>query len=372
MAGKRRRRSWGTVKRLPSGRWRPEYTGPDGIVYCSSDHGKPATYSAKIDAEQWLGSIRRTIDLETWRPPSAEQARGLTLRAYAETWLSHRDLKPRTRALYEDLLRLHINPTLGDQKLSQVSPAAVRAWYSALKTGPTRKAHAYALLHAIYATAITDEVVESNPCRISGAMSTKRKRDVVLLTGDELHAVAGEMPANLRAAVLLLGWCGLRSGEMKELRRKDVARDGSVIRVERAVTYRSGATVVGSTKGKAGRTVAVPPHIRPALLEHLEKHVSPNRDALLFTGTGEYGHITDWDFRKPFKKAAKAIGKPELRIHDLRHVGAVLAAQAGATTAELMLRIGHTTPAMAMRYQSVAAGRDAEIAAEMSKRRGGS
>ena len=53
------------------------------------------------------------------------------------------------------------------------------------------------------------------------------------------------------------------------------------------------------------------------------------------------------------------------RFHDLRHTGAVLAAlaaQSGATLAELMHRLGHTTPAAAMRYQHAAAERDREIA----------
>jgi hypothetical protein len=45
----------------------------------------------------------------------------------------------------------------------------------------------------------------------------------------------------------------------------------------------------------------------------------------------------------------------------------VLAAQSGATTAELMHRLGHTTPEMALRYQHVAEGRDAEIAERLSK-----
>jgi len=47
-------------------------------------------------------------------------------------------------------------------------------------------------------------------------------------------------------------------------------------------------------------------------------------------------------------------------------VGAVLAAQSGATLKELMARMGHTSPAMSMRYQHVAAGRDVQIAAAMS------
>ncbi len=77
-------------------------------------------------------------------------------------------------------------------------------------------------------------------------------------------------------------------------------------------------------------------------------------------------------------KARIAAGRPDLRVHDLRHTGAVLAAQSGATLAELMARIGHSTPQAAMRYQHAAQGRDAVIAARMSeevekwaKRRGG-
>ena len=50
----------------------------------------------------------------------------------------------------------------------------------------------------------------------------------------------------------------------------------------------------------------------------------------------------------------------------LRHTGAVLAAQTGATLAELMGRLGHTTPGAALRYQHAAHGRDAEIARRLS------
>ena len=50
----------------------------------------------------------------------------------------------------------------------------------------------------------------------------------------------------------------------------------------------------------------------------------------------------------------------------LRHTGAVLAAQTGAPLAELMGRLGHSTPGAAMRYQHAAADRDAEIARRLS------
>ena len=45
---------------------------------------------------------------------------------------------------------------------------------------------------------------------------------------------------------------------------------------------------------------------------------------------------------------------------------AVLAASTGATLAELMARLGHTTPGAALRYQHAAQGRDRVIAAALS------
>jgi hypothetical protein len=44
-----------------------------------------------------------------------------------------------------------------------------------------------------------------------------------------------------------------------------------------------------------------------------------------------------------------------------------LAAQTGATLAELMNRLGHSTPGMAIRYQHVAQDRDTEIARRLSE-----
>jgi site-specific recombinase XerD len=55
-------------------------------------------------------------------------------------------------------------------------------------------------------------------------------------------------------------------------------------------------------------------------------------------------------------------GRQDLRWHDLRHSDAVLAAATGASPAELMARLGHSTAKAALIYQHVARGRDREIA----------
>ncbi len=357
----RARRGFGRIRKERSGRFSAAYIGPDANL-----HRAPRTFAVREDAEGWLAGERRKVDLGTWG--AVERSDGITVGQYADRWLTQRKLRDRTRALYRSHLDRLILPDLGDIKLVKLTPADVREWHSDLGTDtPTRNAHAYSLLHAICATAVQDELLDANPCRIPKASQVKRRHQVDVLTIAELDKLATKMPKPWRMSVTLAAWCGLRWGETSELRRKDIESDCSALHVRRAVTYRAGAIHVGEPKTSAGiRTVSVPPHIRPALKKHLTEHVGKDDESLLFTGK-DGANVRHYEYQYPWEKARSAIGRPNFRVHDLRHVGAVLAAQSGATTAELMHRLGHTTPAMALRYQHVAEGRDAEIAERLSK-----
>jgi hypothetical protein len=78
--------------------------------------------------------------------------------------------------------------------------------------------------------------------------------------------------------------------------------------------------------------------------EHLTHHAQEGRDGLLFPAANG-GHLAPSTPYKSFYRARHAAGRPDLRWHDLRHSGAVLAAQTGATLAELTARLGHSTQA---------------------------
>jgi integrase len=359
---RKRRRAFGRLRRLPSGRFQAAYIGPDHKL-----HKAPHPFPSDIAAESWLAVERRKIDLGTWG--AVERSGGITVRDYADQWLDQRQLRSRTRLLYRSMLDRLILPDLGDAKMAALTPTMIRQWHTGLGGDhPTRNAHAYALLHAICATAVQDEVLDANPCRIRAAMQTKRRRDIDILTPTQVDKLAAKMPPQLRASVTLAAWCGLRWGETSELRRGDLSADCAVLRIRRAVTYRGGRFDVGPPKTTAGiRDVVVPPHIRPKIKAHLKTHVGPTPGSLLFPDDDGTSHLRPHAYRVHWIKARESIGKPHFRIHDLRHVGAVLAAQAGATTAELMLRLGHATPAMSLVYQHVGEGRDAEIAERLSK-----
>ena len=92
-----------------------------------------------------------------------------TLAPYSERWLTERTLEDRTRELYQGLLDRHIVPTFGATPIAEIRPSTVRSWNAALaRRYPTTAAKAYRLLRTILATAVTDDVLTANPCRVDG------------------------------------------------------------------------------------------------------------------------------------------------------------------------------------------------------------
>lgn len=357
----RTKRTFGEIDKRASGRFRARYTGPDG-----QRHSAPHTFDTRADAEAWLTLRRSEIIRQDWTPASTART---TFGAYAETWLADRPLKPTTRQHYRSLLEHQILPTFATVPLKAISPAMVRKWHSGLPADrPTLRAHAYGLLRAVLQTALHDGEISANPVHIRGAGNAKRVKKIEPASLVELEALVAAMPDRYKVMTLLAAWCGLRFGELTELRRRDVDVKAGVIKVRRAVTRVEGEYVVGTPKSDAGiRDVAIPPHLLPAVKAHLADNITGGRDGLLFPAAGDpTKHLAPASLYRVFYRAREAAGRPDLRWHDLRHTGAVLAAQTGATLAELMGRLGHSTPQAALRYQHVAGGRDAQIAAALS------
>jgi hypothetical protein len=159
------------------------------------------------------------------------------------------------------------------------------------------------------------------------------------------------------------GYGGLRWGELVGLRRHRVDLSAGTVQVAEQVTEVNGEFRRGAPKSEAGlRSVALPRFVVKALKEHLATWAEPGAAGLVFPAA-EGGWMRRSNFRRRvWLPTTKAVGVEGLRFHDLRHSAATLAAAAGATTKELMARIGHSTHEAAIRYQHVMDGRDAAIA----------
>jgi integrase len=331
------------------------------------------TFETKRAAEGWLAQER--VNFETGRAQPAVLATRTTLGDYADEWIKTRrsarggPLRPSTARTYRVYLDKHVRPVLGNVALPEVTRDVIRAWYAGLSDDhPTVKARTYAFVKSVCATAVEDGLMPAQPCAIRGGSTVKAKTKVAVATPAQVRALADAMPEHLRVSILLGAWCQVRSGEALELRRRDV--QGSTLRVERAVTFTPGEAHVGPPKTDAGeRSVSIPPHIADDVAAHLDAWVGGDQDALLFPAhPGDKGHMHGNTFGYFVKEAVKRTDLPStFRFHHLRHTGLTLAAQVGATVAELQARAGHSTPSMALRYQHAASERDVVLAARLSE-----
>jgi integrase len=300
-------------------------------------------------------------------------------------------------------LRVHVYPTFGDVPLDQITRAAVKAWYDDLDTGPTAKSHAYSTLRAILNTAVTDdELIAKNPAYLRGAGVRGGRKNLRPASLDELAVMVEAMPERRRLLLLLATWCALRSGELRELRRSDIVLgddgDGDTfgwVHVRRGVVRartgetergRRTASLVGLPKTAAGvRAVSIPGFLVPAVRDHLEQYAAPGPDGLLFTADRDLDvHLSEATLNGRaasvdtngkvvtagfgWREARRRAGRSDLDLHDLRHTGASMAGEAGASMAELMHRLGHSTPGMAMRYQHSSLERDRDLGRRLSAR----
>jgi integrase len=350
--------SWGSVRKLPSGRYQARYR-LDGKMAAA-----PVTFRTKRDAEAYLSTVRTDMERGTWVNPIAGK---VTLRDYSSRWLEQRpDLRPRTVELYEGELRLHILPVLGNLELAKVTPVRVRDWHSGLlkagKPGPTTVAKCYRLLHAILNTAVVDELLVRNPCVIKGAGQEKApERPIASIP--QVFEIADTIELRFRAMVLVGAFLGLRLGEMLALtvERIDLLH-GQIKVVEQYQELKDGTHILGPPKSDAGiRTIAIPAILKPELEAHLAAYVAPSKKSLVFCGpNGRPLRRATW--YTAWNRAMAALGIEGMKPHDLRHTGNTLTAMTGASTKELMARFGQSTSRAALIYQHATRDRDHEIA----------
>ncbi len=353
------RRTFGNIRKLPSGRYQASYW------HEGQRHVAPRTFPAKATANAYVATVEADIYRGGWIDPHSGT---VTLKDYAAQWLDRRpELSIRTVELYRFLLDHHVSPQLGACTLARLSPSKVRGWNAALATAhPITAAKAYRLLSTILKTAVADGLILTSPCKVSGA-GVERSPERPLATVAEVAALADAMPERLRVLVLIATWCQLRRGELLGLRRCDIDVLHGTLSIEQTrVTLTTGRSVFKAPKTTAGRrALSIPPNISPALTGHLERFVRPEPDALIFTGA-QGAPLAPVTLSKAWSDARNAIGRPDLHLHDLRHVGLTLAAATGATTAELMYRAGHSSPAAALRYQHATRDRDKALAAALA------
>jgi len=361
--------TWGQVSRLASGAWRAAYIGPD-----HQRHTPGCSYATKDAARAWLRDERRLVDdLANWTSPADRRAaakrQSVTLAAWVDQWLDRTDLRPLSLVDYRQSLRLRILPALGSLPLAKIDRKKVLEWWHGLdvKAHPTACSKAYGTLRAMMNAAKDAGLIDTNPCtRIKGAGKPSNRRSIDPLTPAQVLAVADEMPPRWHLGVLLGAWCALRSGEVRDLRRADIDLQGGTVSVSHAAIEHDGIIESTAPKTDAGRrVVSIPAAIMPDVKAHIATYAALGNPLLFQRPDGRPVASVAW--MRAFRKACGAAGVSQSFVfHDLRHTGLTYFALAGGSLAELQRRAGHTTPAMAMRYQEVAKDHLSEVVDNLS------
>lgn len=392
------RREFGSLDRLASGRYRARYRHDGGR------HTSPITFDDKDTAREWLRRERRLIEDDPlhWTPPkeryeSAREAQRVaaasrlpTFGEYATRWIAERKngqgepLAENTAHHYRNLLRDYLDPTFGPLPLDAITPEMVNLWYDTFSPkakkwhgkkvdGRTTRAHTYSFARAVMnsATGAHGPIVgRVNPFAVRGGGSSPGKKRNELVTAEELTVILEHIRPEWRAVVLLAIWCGLRFGELAELRRTDIDLTNKVVHVRRAVG-RSGGVHVKAPKSAAGsRTNPIPDHVLPEIRAHLNTYVT-GRGGLLFPGRSGQHLAPATFYGKPggngWYGARQAADRTDLHFHDLRATGATLLAQQGATEAEIQAWLGDSTPQAAQRYVRAARSRMKMLSERLSE-----
>jgi integrase len=326
----------GTISKR-GGKFLPRFRGPDGREVSKA-------FDRKIDATRWLTQQTAAVDRGDYVSPKAGR---LTVGEWAEVWMSGRvHLKPKTVASYRSLLDTRVLPKWQNVPLSRIAYSDVAAWVASMRAAglsASRTRQSYHLLTSMLDDAVKDSRISRNPA--SGVDLPRLPRtERRYLTHAQLADLADGCGPH-RLLVLVLGYSGLRWGEVAGLRARRVDPLRGRIEVVESVADVNGWMVFGPPKTHQRRAVVLPRFLR-AELAALVAGKAP--DELVFPSRAGTPLRVQSFRRGHFDRAAESIGVPGLVPHELRHTAASLAIGSGASIKGVQSMLGHASAAMTL------------------------
>lgn len=352
----KKRRSYGSVRRLPSGYFQASIPSPE---FPGRRENAPTTFTSQGDADTWIARQKVLISDGKWSSRASEPLVmpdfGEFARQHIKVQTSKRGglLRASTKEMLEGLLHRHLKIFIG-QPLSKISMQEVDEWFAELvMTGKrTTASKAYSLLSAVMKRAVSQGLINSNPCQIEGARGASSEKLVDVPTDAQMERILNHTPARWKLQVYFLARTALRFGELAALRVDDLVwESGDVVgvKVTKAAACLRGGVIIDKPKTRMSRR-QVP--ISPDLKEPLAQlAAASDSGALLFPGVA--GNVQRVDsFSKTFAKAVKSAGLEGqgISLHGLRHYGGTKFGETGASLAEIKNFLGDASTKAAERY----------------------
>lgn len=360
------KRQFGSIRKLPSGKWQARY--PDGLGRMVP---APTTYKAKADAALFLAAVEADLARGTFIVPRGGR---ITLAVWCEQWLDRPDKRPNSVVRDEQALAVFM-ADLGLRPLAAITPMHVQAAIDARAqvVAPATLARDFSALRAAFNAAVHADLIGRSPCR-KVALPRVRPPARVVLSPSELDRLASAVPPRYRALVLVAGVLGLRWGEAVGLRVRDVDFLRRTVTVAQTVEeVRGQLRLVTEAKTRSSlRTMAAPEFLVEEMADHLATHRADARDdpqALLFVGP-RGGVLRRRFAERIFAPAVQKAGlDPSLTFHGLRHSAITALVEAGVHPRVMQGRAGHATSKLTMElYAHVPESSDRQAARALDVR----
>lgn len=365
----------------------------EGSIYKRMRDGRVAGYVGALTYEDTGG---RTQRIRVYGPTRAaardklKQAReriengapardatmpvGAWLAHWRATTLAASDRKQATKALYENLARLHLEPApFGAIRLDKLKPSDIEKLVLSMraKTKPGPKGvdgergepvralsdstirSTYTVLRAALDGAVRDGLLAKNPAAAVKRPGVERAEAKHLDRGAVAEVLAAARSSRYHPALVLIAATGLRRGEVLALAWDRVDLDAATLKVTATIGRIGGQLVISAPKTERSRRT-VP--LSPAVVELLRKHRAAQAAERLRAGnqwqdsglvfTTELGRPVDpRNLLRVVETAAKAAGV-ETDLHTIRHSAAVAWLEAGVHIKAVADLLGHSSVAI--------------------------
>ncbi|WP_077101541.1 tyrosine-type recombinase/integrase [Mycobacterium terramassiliense] len=326
-------------------RWDVEWLLPDGTK-------RSKTFKALRAAKLFDGEVRHARE---GGEPVDPRGGKTELRVVYKSWLASRpDLSPKVRRGYEDNWRLRIEPKFGNWPIGGILRENVQEWVNEMTAaglGPRTVRWTHTVLRMTLDHAITDKRLRGKNPASNVRFPAMGETSHVYLTAVEVAKLAelcdtttGEdsRAAKQGDVVLMLAYTGLRFGELTGLNVEDVDVEARRIRVRRSITQLSGRLIEGPPKSRAGRrSVPIPERLVPTLKRRIEGRTAG--EPAIMSPKGSRLGLENWKRAVGWRTQIVELGRPTMRVHDLRHTYASLARSAGADMKLLQVTMGHAS-----------------------------
>lgn len=343
----------GSIRQRPDGRWEARVT-----IGTNPATGKPVRKSlygaTQKEVKQKMTALLSELDKGTYQEPSK-----MTVSQWFDEWMStfvEPTLKPTTVEGYSKIIRNHIKPNIGALPLCTVRGTHVQNIFNnMLKSGHSPKTvkNASAVLHKSFSVAVKQGLITQNPCD-STELPKQQRQEIKPLTDAEiplfLSAIENEEFRNVFAVCL---FAGLRRGEVLGLTWDAVDFKRGEIHITQQLQKHKGVgyTIVPYTKSDKSRIVKPPvicfDYLKDEKVKQAQNKLKAgqawsNINNLVFTDALGNSRAFDTVYSH-YKKVATAIGRPDSRLHDLRHTCATTAIACGADVKSVQSMLGHAT-----------------------------